>query len=69
MKSIKLSLDTLLAKAGKTRYVLAKEIEISYPTIDHYYKNTITRYDKDILLRICVALNCGIEDLIKIVDE
>lgn len=69
MKSIKLSLDTLLSEAGKTRYVLAKEIGISYPTIDHYYKNTITRYDKDILLKICTALNCGIEDLIKIVDE
>lgn len=69
MKSIKLSLDILLSKAGKTRYALAKEIGISYPTIDHYYKNTITRYDKDVLLSICLALNCGIADLIKIVDE
>ena len=30
-------------------------------------KNKVVRYDSDLLLKMCVALDCGIEDLIEVV--
>ena len=29
--------------------------------------NGLNRYDSDVLLKLCVALDCGIEDLIEVV--
>ncbi|MCI9116943.1 MAG: helix-turn-helix domain-containing protein [Acutalibacter sp.] len=34
--------------------------------IDHYYKNRVTRYDSDLLLRMCNALDCEIGELIQL---
>lgn len=67
MKTIKITLDEKLRALGITRYELAKRSEIGYQTIDNYYKNKVVRYDKDILLKICVTLNCDISDIVKIV--
>ena len=66
-KNVKISLDDKLRELGITRYELAKRSEICYQTIYNYYKNKVVRYDKDILLKICIALNCEISDIIKIV--
>lgn len=66
MKSIKITLDEKLHTLGITRYELAKRSEIGYQTVDNYYKNKVVRYDKDILLKICEALNCDINDIIQI---
>lgn len=64
MDTIRISLDTLLAERGITRYELAKRTGIKFQTIDNYYKNRVVRYDSDILLKICKALDCGIADII-----
>lgn len=64
--SIRISLDDKLRALGITRYELAKRSGIGYQTIDNYYKNKVVRYDKDILLKICNALDCPVGDVIKI---
>jgi len=64
--AIKLTLDMVLAAKNMTRYELAKRTGSQFPTIDSYYKNKVQRYDSDLLLRICVALDCDIEDIISI---
>ena len=66
-KKIALTLDRALEERGMTRYELAKRTGTHFQTIDNYYKSKVTRYDSDILLRICVALNCDIGDIIKII--
>ena len=63
---IHLTLDKILAKKKLTRYELAKRTGIKYQTIDAYYKNKVKRYDSDILLKICLALECNIEDILTI---
>jgi len=63
---IHLTLDKILAKKKLTRYELAKRTGIKYQTIDSYYKNKVKRYDSDILLKICLALECNIEDILTI---
>ncbi len=64
--NIKLTLDRKLNNLGITRYELAKRTGIKYQIIDNYYKNRVVRYDSDILLRICLALDCPIQDIIYI---
>lgn len=66
MSSIKIVLKDVLAEKGKTRYWLAKETGIHFKTVDSYYKNKIKRYEADSLLKMCIALDCQIADIIKI---
>lgn len=67
-KSVRLALDSLLEEKNVTRYFLAKQTKIPYPTIDKYFKNKVVRYDSDIILRICLALDCTPGDLIRLVE-
>ena len=64
---IKITLDEVLCAREKTRYWLSKETGIHYKTIDSYYKNKIKRYEADSILKICVALDCEVGDIIKVV--
>lgn len=64
---IKFNLSEVLEKKNRTRYWLAKETGIHYKTIDSYFKNKIRRYEADSILKICIALDCQVGDIIKIV--
>lgn len=66
MKSIRIGLRELLEKQGITRYELSKRTGIGYPVLDNYYKNRVVRYDSYLLLKICTALDCSIDQLILI---
>ena len=63
---IRLCLDKALDKYKISRYELAKRTGIQYQIIDNYYKNKVKRYDSYVLERICVALDCGIEEIIEL---
>lgn len=63
---IRLCLDKALEKHKISRYELAKRTGIQYQVIDNYYKNKVKRYDSFVLERICIALDCGIEDIIEL---
>lgn len=62
---IKITLDNALEHRNISRYELAKRTGIRYHIIDNYYKNKIVRYDSFILNKICIALDCEIDDIIK----
>lgn len=66
LEEIYLTIDEVLDNRKISRYELAKRTGIKYQTIDNYYKNRVVRYDREILLKICVALNCRIEEIIRI---
>lgn len=66
---IKITLDTALNNCGISRYELAKRTGIRYHIIDNYYKNKVVRYDSYILNKICIALDCKIEDIISFEKE
>ena len=67
MSSIRLTLKEVLEQRGITRYELSQRTDIKYPIVDKYYKNKVVRYDSALLLKMCVALDCGIEDLIEVI--
>ena len=64
--TMRLCLDELLEKHKLSRYELAKRTGVTYQTIDSYYKNKLLRYDTEVLLKICLALECEIGELIRI---
>ena len=67
LSSIRLRLEELLATRGITRYELSRRTDIQYQIIDKYYKNKVVRYDSALLLKMCIALDCEIGDLIEVV--
>lgn len=68
-KTINLFITEKLNELEYTKYRLHKETGIAFSSIDRYCNNEVERYDKDILLKICLALKCKPSDIIKIVDE
>lgn len=66
---IKITLDKALEHHNISRYELAKRTGIQYQIIDNYYKNKVVRYDSFILNKICIALDCRIDDIIKFEKE
>jgi len=62
---ITLILDKTLTEMSISRYELSKRTGINYQIIDNYYKNKVKRYDGYVLNRICEALDCPIEKIIK----
>lgn len=67
-KKISLVLDKYLTENNISQYELIKRTQITPPTIRAYYRNTLLRYDVEVLEKICTALNCDISDIIKCVD-
>lgn len=65
MKRVRLRLNRYLDELGITRYELASRSGIKYQIIDNYYKNRVTKYDRDTLGKICTALDCKIEDILE----
>ena len=66
---IKITLDCALDKLNISKYELSKRTGIRYHIIDNYYKNKVIRYDSFVLNKICIALDCKIEDIIKFEKE
>lgn len=66
---IRITLDSALKEYNISRYELAKRTGIRYHIIDNYYKNKVVRYDSFILNKICIALNCNIDKIIKFEEE
>lgn len=66
---IRICLDKTLDKRHISRYELAKRTGIQYQIIDKYYKNKVKRYDSFVLERICVALDCDIDEIIEFVKD
>ena len=65
MRMIRITLESLLAERGISRYELSKRTGIQYQIIDNYYKNRIKRYDGYVLERICEALDCTVGELLE----
>ena len=66
---IKVILAERLAQMNITRYRLAQLSGVSYPNIDAYYKDRISRFNKETLLLICLALDCQPGDILEYVNS
>ena len=63
---IRITLDEILAIKGKTKYWLAKETDINYQTLLLLQQNKTTSIRFETLEKICIALDCTPNGIIKI---
>lgn len=62
---IELRLKELLDARGMTRNQLAKLIDARFEVVSKWYDGKVEKMDLDILARICYALDCRVEDVIR----
>lgn len=66
---IKIKLDKVLEKTGISKNKVCHKAELERTQLNNYCKNITTRFDADVLARICYALDCKIEDILEYVPE
>jgi len=64
---VELKLKEVMDERGISRNQLAKLIDARFEVVGKWYKGEVEKMDLDILARICYALDCTTEDLIKYV--
>lgn len=62
---LKIHLSSLLKTSGMSKNKFCQKAEMQYLQLKGYIDNTITRFDTDVLIRICHTLNCSISDLLE----
>ena len=60
-------LAELIEKKGISKTKLAQRAEMQHTQLRKYYKNEVTRFDADVLARLCTVLECQIGDLLEFV--
>ena len=64
---VELRLKEVMDERGISRNQLAKLIDARFEVVGKWYKGEVEKMDLDILARICYALDCTTEDLIRYV--
>lgn len=64
---IDIHLRELLEQSGLSKNKFSQRAEMQRTQLNHYYNNTVTRLDTDVLARICTVLGCQIGDLLEFV--
>lgn len=62
---VEIILKDLLDKKGISRNKLSTMIAANYILVNRYYNNNVIRIDLDIIARMCYALNCEVNDILK----
>ena len=60
-------LAELMEKKEISKTKLAQRAEMQHTQLRKYYKNEVTRFDADVLARLCTVLDCEIGDLLEFV--
>ena len=62
---IVIHLSELLEKSGLSKNRFCQRAELQRTQLNRLLTNKTTRFDADVLIRICYTLNCSIGDLIE----
>lgn len=63
--AIHLKLKEMLDERQMTRNALARKIGTRFEVVDKWYQGDIEKIDVDVLVRICFALDCRVEDILE----
>ncbi len=66
---IVIKLDNYLKEHHVSRTSLSRKGDLRYDTILSYCRNDVTRFDADTLAKMCIALNCNIQDILEFVPD
>lgn len=62
---VEIVLKDILEKKDISRNKLCTMIATNYDLVNRYYNNKAIRIDLDIIARMCYALNCEVNDILK----
>ena len=65
--TIQINLAELMTRKKLSKRWLCRMAELNWEQANGYYTNSITRFDADVLARICTALECELGDLLEFV--
>lgn len=54
----------IMKKRHLTKNQILKKTGLHHQVIDRYMSNSITRFDKDILAKLCYVLDCRLDEII-----
>ena len=66
---VELKLKEVMDERGISRNQLAKLIDARFEVVGKWYKGEVEKMDLDILARICYALDCTAEDIVRYVPS
>lgn len=61
---MKINIKQKLEEKGISRYELAKNVGVTYPTIDNIYKGNSSSIKLEILESICKELDCFLDEIL-----
>lgn len=65
--TIKICLSELIAEKGLNRNQVSLKAAMNWKQVDRYCDNDISRLDIFVLCKLCTALECNIQDLLKFI--
>ena len=65
--TIKIHLAEVIQAKGISKSKVAQRAEMQRTQLNNYCKNQVTRFDADVLARLCTVLECQIGDLLEFV--
>lgn len=65
--TVKNHLSELIERRGISKNKLAQRAELQRTQLNKYCKNEVTRFDADVLARLCTVLDCEIGELLEFV--
>ena len=68
MKRIHLRIEELLAEHEISKNQICKDLDIPRGNFNRYCRGDFQRIDANLIVKLCGYFNCGVEELIVIVD-
>lgn len=65
---IEIRLSALMNDRALSKNKLCQLAQMQRSQLNHYYNNTISRLDVDVLERLCTVLDCELDDLLTFVS-
>lgn len=57
-------IKTIMDEKGITVSQIVKKTGLHHRVVRRYYEGNITRYDKDVLAKLCFVIGCDLNDII-----
>ena len=68
MKPIHMRFEELLKERGISKNQICKDLDIPRGNFNRYCRDQFQRIDANLVVKLCVYFECGIEELMVIVD-
>lgn len=64
---IHIRIEELIERAGISKTKLGQQAQLQHSQVSGYCRDTVTRFDRDVLARICTVLNCSVGELLEFI--